>query len=341
MRTDIVAALRRVATSYVLVVVLGLVVGLAIAPVVWSPGERTDGTIAVVPVEGAIDGGTAAAYSEAMEQARSSSSVRAVVLLSNSGGGSASASESMYLETKRTAREMPVVASVDSSAASGAYYTVVPSDYIFAKPASIVGSVGVRATLPRENEPNDAFVTTGPNKLTGADQLEYYAVIESMRRAFLNAVFEQRADTLTLSRADVSQAQVYAGSQAVQNGMADAIGDRRAAVRKAAEMAGLDDYRVRVLRNDGATVRFVSRGNYLASAAENKTMVGPKYLVSNRSGAPTFLMVQGSYLTRPARPNDRAAPGATGRASPVPSGNATAQGTAARSADATEVDDAA
>jgi protease-4 len=191
---------------------------------------------------------------------------------------------------------MPVVASVDSMAASGAYYTVVPSDRIFAKPSSIVGSVGVRANLPRETEPNDAIAATGPNKLGGSGQREFFAIIESMRRAFLNAVFEQRGDRLSLSRADVSRAQIYSGSQAVQNGLADDVGDRQAAIREAARLAGLDDYRVRVLRSEDATIRFVSRGNYLASAAPNKTMVGPEYLVDNRSVAPVVLMVPGSFL---------------------------------------------
>jgi protease-4 len=316
MRTDILAALRRVATSYVLVVVLGLVVGLTLAPVVWGPGQRTDGTVAVVPVEGTIDGATAANYAAAMERARSSGDIEAVVLVSNSGGGSASASESMYLETKRTADAMPVVASVDSMAASGAYYTVVPSDRIYTKPSSIVGSVGVRANLPQETEPNDEIAATGPNKLGGSDRREFFALIETMRRAFLNAVFEQRGDRLSLSRADVSQAQIYSGSQAVRNGLADGIGDRQAAIREAARLADLEDYRVRVLRNSDATIRFVSRGNYLASAAPNKTMVGPEYLVDNRSHAPVVLMVPGSFVS-PTAAVERPDPATTSTPSPV------------------------
>ncbi|MFC7135516.1 S49 family peptidase [Halobaculum litoreum] len=74
----------------------------------------------------------------------------------------------MYLQAKRTAAAKPLVASVDATAASGAYYTIAPADAVYVKPASVVGSVGVLATLPQELEPNDVVGTTGPNKLSGA-----------------------------------------------------------------------------------------------------------------------------------------------------------------------------
>ncbi|MFC6989453.1 hypothetical protein ACFQJD_13425 [Haloplanus sp. GCM10025708] len=44
------------AKSYVLFVVIGVVVGAALAPVAWDAAE-SDGTVAVVPLAGSIDGG--------------------------------------------------------------------------------------------------------------------------------------------------------------------------------------------------------------------------------------------------------------------------------------------
>jgi protease-4 len=286
--------LRRIARSYVLFVVIGVVVGLALAPVAWN-ASSSDGTVAVVPVAGAIDGGTAAGVTSMLQQARSDPDVEAVVLLVNSGGGGAAASEEMYLQTKRTAGEMPLVTSVDAAAASGAYYTIAPSDHIYAKPSSTVGSVGVLATTPQALEPTGLVSTTGPNKLTGGDEREFNYILESLGNAFVGAVFEQRGDRLELSRSEVEQARIYSGTQAVQNGMVDSIGGRQAAVERAAEEADLDNYDVRVMR-PGGTTQFISRSNYVSSNAPDKEMVSAKYLYGEDTTAPVFLMMPASYL---------------------------------------------
>lgn len=282
--------------TYVPFIVVGVVVGLAVAPVAYDFGTGTDGTVAVVPLEGSIDGESAAAVSAMLTEARQDPSIRAVVIVSNSGGGAASASETLYFQTKRTAAEMPVVASIDASAASGAYYTIAPADRIYTKPSSVVGSVGVLAPAPNEVEPNDLIATTGPNKLSGSSEREFFHIIESLQRAFVRAVTTQRGEALDLSRDQLEEARIYSGTQAVRNGLADDIGDRTAAVREAAERAGLDDYRVRVLRPDERTVEFVSRSNYLASDAENKELRSPTYLVADDSDT-VFLMIRGDYFS--------------------------------------------
>jgi protease-4 len=315
MASRIRAVLSRIARSYVLIVVIGLVVGLSLAPVAWN-ATATDGTVAVVPLSGTIDGGSAAGVSSMLQQARNDPDVAAVVLLVNSGGGGAAASEELYLQAKRTAAEMPLIASVDAGAASGAYYTIAPSDHIYAKPASTVGSVGVLATAPQEVEPTTIIATTGPNKLTGGDDREFNYIVESLGTAFVGAVFEQRGDRLELSRTELEQARIYSGAQAVENGLVDSIGGRQAAVERAAEEADLDSYDVRVMRPDG-TVRFLSRANYIASTAPEKEMISPSYLYGEEPSGPVFLMVPAAYLepstnasTRPAVAR-AAAPGGT------------------------------
>lgn len=290
---------RRVIESYATFVVLGLLVGVALSPVAWTATAAPDGTVAVVPVGGTIDGRTATNYGAMLQEAREDPSIEAVVLVVNSGGGSAAASEEMYLQTKRTAAEMPVVASVDAAAASGAYYTIAPSDHIYAKPSSIVGSIGVLAPTPPDLEPNSLVATSGPNKLAGADQREFYYTLESLQQAFVGAVVSQRGDRLSFDRAELKQARIYGGAQAAEGGLVDTIGDRQAAVRRAAEMAGISDPRVEVLRPENATQQFLSRGNYLASTAPNKTMVTPEYLIGDRQSPTVFLMVPPSYVAAP------------------------------------------
>ena len=298
--------LGRAARSYVVFVALGLAIGLTIAPVAFQAAE-SDGTVAVVPVAGAIDGATAADLSQRLGQARQRSDVKAVVVVANSGGGGAAASESLYLEMKRTNESMPVVASVDATAASGAYYAIAPSDRIYAKPASVMGSIGVLANTPAEVEPNDIVATTGPNKLTGGDSREFHYLLESLGESFYNAVEEQRGDRLDLSRREIAQARIYSGTQAVENGLADRIGDRRTAVRHAADLAGLDNYDVEVL-TPGGGARFLARGNYVAAdgvPADERRMVEPTYLTGTRGSPPTFLMVPGSYVVGADRSTNR------------------------------------
>ncbi|MFC7096799.1 S49 family peptidase [Halobaculum marinum] len=315
--------LRRLRSSYVVFVALGVVLGALVAPFAYDAATATGGTVAVVPVEGAIDGESAAGVAAMLREARQNPSVDAVVIVTNSGGGGAAASEELYLQAKRTAAAKPLVASVDSTAASGAYYTIAPADAIYVKPASVVGSVGVVATLPQDLEPNDVVGTTGPNKLSGADQREFLYVLESLHRAFVGAVIAQRGDALQISRAELEQARVYSGGQAVAVGLADEIGGREAAIRDAANRAGLDSYNVRVLRPDNGTVRFVSRANYVASDAPNRALLPPSYLLGDGTGGPVFLMLAPMYAGAgepaavEAREVDLAPSNATGGDSPA------------------------
>jgi protease-4 len=297
---DNTGLVRRALRSYALYVVVGVVVGAIAAPVVavgFSGGDSEpgpDGTVAVVTLAGTIDGATAAKVTGALERARDDPSVEAVVLVINSGGGSAAASEQLYLSVRRTAAEMPVVASIDASAASGAYYAAAPADRIVVKPASTVGSIGVLAELPQTVEPNQIVGASGPNKLAGSDVREFLYIIESLQRAFVGAVVDNRGDEIELTRSQIEQARVYSGGQAVENGLADQLGDRTTAARVAAAEAELERYRLRQLQTTNGTTRFLSRDAYLASETDQGTVVDGEYLLGD---GPTFLMVSGLYLS--------------------------------------------
>jgi len=285
---------RRLDAVYIVAVALGLIVGLILVPPILASTASAGGTVAVVPVAGTINGQSTAAATAALQQARQDPSIDAVVVVFNSGGGGAASSEELYLQTKRTAAEMPVVGAVDSSAASGAYHTAVATDYIYAKPASIVGSVGVLAPLPQSVEPNDIIATTGPNKLTGADRREFLYTIESVQESFLSAVFDQRGEEIEIDRSEVAQARIFSGIQAAEAGLVDDVGDREAAADRAARMAGLDSYEVRVLQPN-TTVQFVARSNYAAADVPDKEMVSAAEVVGEGS-APNLLMMPESYV---------------------------------------------
>lgn len=290
--------LRRASRSYVVIVLLGVVIGLQVAPVVSQYATQpVAGSVAVVTLSGGIDGGNAASVVQRLERVRQDPSVDAVVLRVNSPGGSAPASETLYLAVKRTAARKPVVTSIDSMAASGAYYAAAPSDAIFAKPSSLVGSVGVFFVSPSPVPPLDELITTGPNKLTGADRREWAYKIESMRRAFSGAVVEGRGDRLELTAEELQYAKLYTGGEAVDNGLADGIGGLEDAIKRAAQLAGLARWNVETL-SYASPVHFVTRTNYVAATADEKRLVTPRYFITSPETAagPTVVMLPPSVV---------------------------------------------
>lgn len=224
-------------------IVVGLLVGVAVAPQAWDRATEPNGTVAVVELHGSITGDSATAVIDDLRDARQNDSIQAVVLDVNSPGGTASASEQLYLAVKRTAGEMPVVASVTGTAASGSYYAAAPADDIYVTPASVVGSIGVRATLPSASIP-EGQVVTGPDKVGGSTPDEVRQRVETLRRAFVGSVFAERGDRIELTREEISHAKVYAGASGVENGLADEIGGVDTAIGAAADDAGLSNYDV-------------------------------------------------------------------------------------------------
>jgi protease-4 len=321
---------ERLTRSYPALIVVAVVVGLVLAPIVAGIATQgSSGTVAVIPLEGGIDGQSAAALAAALERARSNPDVDAVVLQINSGGGSASASETMYLEISKTAEEMPVVSSVESIAASGAYYAAAGSDRIFIKPASLAGNVGVLFTPPPRLEPNDIILTTGPSKLSGASERGWRYKTDALQEAFLSAVVEGRGDALEIPRERVATAELFTGAEAVETGMADELGTTRDAVEHAAAQAGLDSYDVTVIRPQ-SNPTFLTRSAYLASDAPNRSMISVRYFIGEESGTqyPNFLMIPAGIVAEElteARPNATAPPTAapverTGNGTDVPDG---------------------
>lgn len=282
-------AWRWAVDSYVLFIALGVILGGVAAPVAVGLASAPDGTVAVVHIDGSISGAQATSYTAQMETARQEAD--AVVIVANSGGGSAPASEEMYMETVRTAAQMPVVAAVDGAAASGAYYAIAPARDIYVKPASTVGSVGVVAQAPPQIEPNDQITTTGPNKLTGGDRREFLHGLATIQSAFLAAVYEHRADRLTLERTELADAATYTGIDAVENGLADNVGDRTQAIDAAAAAAGIDSPNVIDLRQNDASPTFFTQSAYLASDAPERSMADVDVYAEDPGGVPTYLMV--------------------------------------------------
>jgi len=200
--------------------------------------------VGIIRLDTDIWSGSAAFVGSQMEAARRDRRIKAVVVQIDSPGGEVVASQTLYLELQNLRREMPVVGSIDNMAASGAYYTALATDPIYAKPSSSVGNVGVWARVPPEPSISEELLTSGPFKLTGSNRAEFTRQIERIKQEFLATVSSQRGDRLKLSPAEISQGLLYPGSEAVRLGLIDYVGGQSEAVATAASQAGITHYAV-------------------------------------------------------------------------------------------------
>lgn len=243
MRNPIDEHVRTALQSYTVLVVIALLVGAAAIPPVVAFTSGDTQYVAVVNIDESITDASAGATIDELRDLRANDSVKAVVLKISSPGGAAAASEAQYMAVKRLAREKPVYTSVDAMAASGAYYTLLPSESVYVKPGSLVGHVGVIATAPSDGLA--PVVTSGPDKAHGGmTQEEFSATVETMKRGFVGSVMNERGDRISIPRSEVAKAKAFIGARAVENGYADEVGTVEDAIQAAAEDAGLSEYEI-------------------------------------------------------------------------------------------------
>jgi len=222
--------------------------------------------IAVVYAEGSIhasDGerGTIVddKYVKLIRKIRKDEKVKAIVLRVNSPGGSALASENIWRELS-LAKEggQKVVVSMGDYAASGGYYIACMADKIIAEPNTLTGSIGVFSMLPNASELFEDKIgmhwdsvkttrySTGLNPffdLAPEEQKYLQDATDEIYEKFLKRV----ADGRNMSRDSVhaiAQGRIWVGEKAKQIGLVDEIGSLADAVISAAELAGVDNYRI-------------------------------------------------------------------------------------------------
>ncbi|WP_207422699.1 signal peptide peptidase SppA [Desertivirga brevis] len=230
-------------------------------------GEEGDFStrIAVVYASGEITGGEgndetigSEKISKAIRKARMDDKVKALVLRVNSPGGSALASDVIWREVVLTKKVKPVVVSMGDLAASGGYYISCAADSIFAQPNTITGSIGVFGIIPNmQNFFNDKLgitfdgVKTGTHAdlgtvtrpLTPEEKLIIQNEVNRIYDSFTKRVAEGRKKTQQYVN-EIGQGRVWSGSEALKIGLVDKLGNIDDAVRSAAKMAKITDYRI-------------------------------------------------------------------------------------------------
>ncbi len=195
---------------------------------------------------------------KALQKAKDAKDVKAIVLRVNSPGGSALASDIILREIEITKKEKPVVVSMGSLAASGGYYIACNADRIVAEPTTITGSIGVFGAVPNVSELSDRIGINaeqiGTNKRSVGYSVfepmneDFYAVTkESIERVYNTFVSKVAAGrNMTYEQVDsIAQGRVWTGKEAMEKGLVDELGGLEDALRAAADMAGITEYRIR------------------------------------------------------------------------------------------------
>lgn len=191
-----------------------------------------------------------------LEEARNDEKVKAVVLRVDSPGGSALTSELIWREIELTKKVKPVVVSMGNLAASGGYYISCNANTIFAEPNTITGSIGVFGALPNFY-PLATKIGINAEQVRTHKNASGYSVfepidenfkgyvtesIENIYNIFLKRVAAGRKMTVAQVN-EVAQGRVWTGSDALKLGLVDKIGGMDMAIKHAATLAKVKEYR--------------------------------------------------------------------------------------------------
>lgn len=197
--------------------------------------------------------------SRELRKLRNDKDVKGVVLRVNSGGGSALASEIIWREVELTKKVKPVMVSMGDYAASGGYYISAAADSIFAEESTLTGSIGVFGLIPNfKNLLNNklgvhvdqvntgkfsGLMTSPTEPLTAEERAIIQLQVNNTYSTFMKRVADGRH--VTVAHVDsVGQGRVWTGSQALELGLVDKIGNTKTAIQAAASKAGLKSYKV-------------------------------------------------------------------------------------------------
>ena len=206
--------------------------------------------VARVHVEGFIrDDG---ALRRRIEEIAADDRAKALLVFVDSSGGTAAGAEALYAALRNVGAVKPVAAVMGATAASGGYLVAIGADRIFARNATLTGSIGVILQVPQVVGLLETLgigvdvVRSGPLKtvpnpverLTPAGRAAAQALVDEIFAMFVDMVAERRP----LSRGEVlalADGRVFTGRSAVGNGLVDAIGGEAAARDWLAEKHGV------------------------------------------------------------------------------------------------------
>ncbi len=225
--------------------------------------------IAIIEIDGVIMEGDGFVKKQ-IDRIRKDDDVKAVLIRVNSPGGTVTGSDFIYhhLKKLREERNLPMVVSMGSMAASGGYYVAMAvggqEKSIYAEPTTTTGSIGVIiphydiSGLLADWNVKDDSIATHPRKqmlsmtkpMSEEERQLIKEYIEDSFERFTSIVKEGRPafskDEASLEA--LATGEVFTATQAKKNGLIDEIGFIEDALERLAEIAKLDLSETRVVK---------------------------------------------------------------------------------------------
>ncbi len=197
---------------------------------------------------------------EELTKAEKDEHIKAIVLRINTPGGTVTSSDILYHELQefKQKRGVPIIASIMDLGTSGGYYVAMASDYIFAHPSTITGSIGVimltinAQGLLEKVGIHPAAIVSGPKKSMGSpframkdeERAIFQDVIDRLYARFLTVVEKGRPKLHKTRIRQLADGRIYTADIAQAEGLIDEIGYLDDAIEWAIKSAQLTDAQV-------------------------------------------------------------------------------------------------
>jgi protease-4 len=172
-----------------------------------------------------------------LKEVADSNAAKALIVRIDSPGGTTAGSEALYEEIRKVAARKPVVAVMDTVAASGGYITALAADRIYARGNTITGSIGVIFSYPeisgllntlgvKMEELKSGELKAEPSPYKPASEKARQVSMEMIMDGFawFKGLVAERRKLTPERTAILSDGRVYSGRQALKEGLIDAIG---------------------------------------------------------------------------------------------------------------------
>jgi protease-4 len=206
--------------------------------------------IGIINLNGAIT--SSSGFVRLLNHYKRDNDVKAVIIRVNSPGGEVAPSQAIYEQLMKFRKHKKIIVSMDSIAASGAYYISSAANEIIAEPGTLTGSIGVIMEMPnfyklmKKVGVSYNYIVSGPYKdigtpykeMTPMQRIKLHGVVMNVYGQFVEAVAKGRKLKVSYVKS-LANGMVYSGQQALKYHLVDKLGDFQDAVKYAQKLAGI------------------------------------------------------------------------------------------------------
>ncbi len=229
--------------------IIGMVFFVILLLTVALLSSKVSGNVALIQVNGVLTSASGGYFGEEVvssstlvgfiQDAEQDTRIKAIIIEINSPGGSPVATDEVGTALKKAKASKPVIAVIREVGASGGYWIASASDYIIANKMSITGSIGVYSSYLEFSGLMEKY-GVGYEKLISGEQKDMGTPFQKLspeaRKIMqekinkIHGYFMQEIATnrnLSLEKVKkLSTGEIYLGSEALELGLIDALGDR-------------------------------------------------------------------------------------------------------------------